>query len=56
MVVSQDENAGDRSPLEVSIIDSKNEALEKIHANMTSQKPIYFLFPSNLESEYHEKY
>ena len=56
VVVSQDENAGDRSPLEVSILDSKNEALEKIHANMTSQKPIYFLFPSNLESEYHEKF
>ncbi len=56
VVVSQDENAGDRAPLEVSILDSKNEALEKIHANMTSQKPIYFLFPSNLESEYQEKY
>ena len=56
VVVSQDENASDRAPLEVSILDSKNEALEKIHANMTSQKPIYFLFPSNLESEYHEKY
>ena len=56
VVVSQDENAGDRAPLEVSILDSKNEALEKIHANMTSQKPIYFLFPSKLESEYHEKF
>jgi hypothetical protein len=56
VVVSQDENAGDRAPLEVSILDSKDEALEKIHANMTSQKPIYFLFPSNLESEYHEKF
>ena len=56
VVVSQDENAGNSSPLEVFISDSESEALEKIHSNMTAEKPIYFLFPSNLESLYQEKY
>ena len=56
VVVSQDENAGNSSPLEVFISDSESDALEKIHSNMTAEKPIYFLFPSNLESLYQEKY
>ena len=56
VVIAQDEKQGEDSPLDVFISDSEQSALEKIHANMTGQKPIFFLFPNTLESTYHEKY
>lgn len=56
VVVSQDEKAGESSPLDVFITNTESEALEKVHYNMTNDRPIYFLYPNTLASDYNQKY
>lgn len=56
IVVSQDEQSGESSPLDVFITNSESDALEKVHFNMTNERPIYFLYPNTLASDYNEKY
>jgi hypothetical protein len=40
----------------VFITNSESDALEKVHFNMTNERPIYFLYPNTLASDYNEKY
>jgi len=56
VVVAQDENAGESSPLDIFITNSESDALEKVHFNMTNDRPIYFLYPNTLAADYNEKY
>ncbi len=56
VVVSQDEKSGESSPLDVFITNTEDEALDKVHYNMTNDRPIYFLYPNTLASDYNEKY
>ena len=56
VVVAQDENAGESSPLDIFITNSESDALEKVHFNMTNDRPIYFLYPNTLAADYNQKY
>jgi len=56
VVVAQDENAGESSPLDIFITNSESDALEKVHFNMTNDRPIYFLYPSTMATVYNDKY
>jgi hypothetical protein len=56
VVVAQDENAGESSPLDVFITNSESDALDRVHFNMTNDRPIYFLYPNTLAADYNDKY